>query len=110
MLNTWRTRTAYTLRSTGLQRKFRSRLQCALVHAKPIPHGVFRMTIGNAQQEWAYVAGVQAFIYGYPLVEIVRTCALMTAVGEAQTNGRAPINQFSHCPRPWTHEDRDVVT
>jgi hypothetical protein len=31
------------------------------------------MTIGNAQQEWAYVAGVQAFIYGYPLVEIVRT-------------------------------------
>ena len=68
------------------------------------------MTIGNAQQEWAYVAGVQAFIYGYPLVEMVRTCALMTAVDEPQNNGRAPINQFSHCPRPWTHEDRDVVT
>ncbi|MFM0077197.1 DUF1254 domain-containing protein [Paraburkholderia nemoris] len=68
------------------------------------------MTIGNAQQEWAYVAGVQAFVYGYPLVEIVRTCALMTAVDEPQNNGRAPINQFSHCSRPWTHEDRDVVT
>ncbi len=68
------------------------------------------MTIGNAQQEWAYVAGVQAFIYGYPLVEIVRTCALMTAVDEPQNNGRAPINQFSHSQRPWTHEDRDVVT
>lgn len=68
------------------------------------------MSIGNAQDEWAYVSGVQAFIYGYPLVEMVRTCALMTAVDAPQANGRAPINQFAHCPRPWTHEDRDVVT
>ncbi|MGF6777267.1 DUF1254 domain-containing protein [Paraburkholderia sp. GAS334] len=68
------------------------------------------MISGNAQEEWAYVVGLQAFVYGYPLVEIVRTCALMTAVDAPTDRGRAPINQFSHCPRPWTHEDRDVVT
>ncbi|SEB13181.1 DUF1254 domain-containing protein [Paraburkholderia sartisoli] len=68
------------------------------------------MTSNTAQEEWAYVAGVQAYVYGYPLVEIVRTCALMTAVDAPTEYGRAPVNQFSHCPRPWTHEDRDVVT
>ncbi len=64
----------------------------------------------DAREELAYIVGVQAYIYGYPLVEMVRTCAVVTAVHEPQPNGRAPINAFSHCVRPWTHEDRDVVT
>ena len=64
----------------------------------------------DAREELAYALGVQAFIYGYPLVEMVRTCAAVTAVDQPQTNGRAPINRFSHSERPWTHEDRDIVT
>jgi hypothetical protein len=64
----------------------------------------------DPREEHAYAVGIHAFIWGLPLVEMVRTCHVVTSVRAPQPNGRAPINMFGHCPRPWTHEDRDVVT
>ena len=58
----------------------------------------------------AFALGVQAYVWGFPLVEMVRTCRAMTAVDTPQPNGRAPINQFRHSDHRWTHLDRDIVT
>lgn len=49
-------------------------------------------------------------IYGYPLVEALRTCRNQTQVGAATRFGRAPFNQMSASDHPWTHHDRDIVT
>ena len=68
------------------------------------------MTRDELAGELAAALGVQAYIWGFPLVEMVRTCARMTAVDAAQSSGRAPINQFGHSDHPWTHLDRDIVT
>ena len=68
------------------------------------------MTRDELDGELAAALGVQAYIWGFPLVEMVRTCARMTAVDAAQSSGRAPINQFGHSDHPWTHLDRDIVT
>lgn len=61
-------------------------------------------------EEFAYAAGLQAYVYGLPLVESMRTAAQMTAVPAPQPSGRAPLNHFGHSERPWTHLDRDIVT
>ncbi|HMN81508.1 MAG TPA: DUF1254 domain-containing protein [Burkholderiaceae bacterium] len=66
--------------------------------------------ISDARRDLAHAIGVQACLYGLPLVESMRTAAQMTAVAAPQSNGRAPLNHFGHSARPWTHEDRDVVT
>jgi len=66
--------------------------------------------VARARRELAHAIGVQACLYGLPLVESMHTAAQMTAVSAPQPNGRAPLNQFGHSARPWTHEDRDVVT
>jgi len=53
----------------------------------------------------ARAIGVAAFVYGYPLVESMRTCRLQTTGPE-----RAPIDALYHYKRPSTDVDRDVVT
>lgn len=74
-------------------------------------------TVDAARQALARSIGLAAFVYGYPLTETYRTCALQTApraerrIGtSAGSDVRAPINTLHHAPRPSTHEDRDVVT
>lgn len=57
----------------------------------------------------AHAIGFTAFIYGYPLVESMRTCRLQIG-GDAGSQPRAPIDGVHHNARPWTHEDRDIVT
>ena len=64
----------------------------------------------EAREAHAFAIGLQACIYGLPLVESMRTAAQMTSVDAPQDSGRAPLNQFGHAARPWTHLDRDVVT
>jgi len=61
--------------------------------------------------------GLSAFVYGYPLIESWRTCAMQTAPhasgragASAGSDMRAPLNTLHHAPRPSTDEDRDVVT
>lgn len=49
-------------------------------------------------------------IYGFPLVEALRTCRNQTQVGAVTRFGRAPFNQLSASDHPWTHHDRDIVT
>src|SRR5690606_22478083 len=70
-----------------------------------------------ARQALARSVGLTAFVYGYPLTETYRTCALQTApraerrVGASTgSDARTPLNTLHHAPRPSTDEDRDVVT
>ena len=73
--------------------------------------------IAAARKALARSIGLAAFVYGYPLTETYRTCALQTAPRAERRSGasagsdvRAPLNTLHHAPRPSTHEDRDVVT
>jgi len=70
-----------------------------------------------ARKALARSIGLAAFVYGYPLTETYRTCAMQTAPQAERRAGashgsdvRAPLNTLHHAPRPSTHEDRDVVT
>jgi hypothetical protein len=70
-----------------------------------------------ARKAAARSIGLAAFVYGYPLTETYRTCAMQTApraerrIGtSAGSDVRAPLNTLHHAPRPSTDEDRDVVT
>jgi len=64
----------------------------------------------DVTEEFAYTLGIQAYVWGFPLMEMVRTCRKMTNVDTPQPNGRAPINTFGHSDHRWTHLDRDIVT
>ncbi|WP_295525843.1 DUF1254 domain-containing protein [uncultured Pseudacidovorax sp.] len=60
------------------------------------------------RRDMARSAGLAAFVYGYPLVESVRTCRLQT--GHHGLASRAPLNTLHSATRPSTDQDRDVVT
>jgi len=71
----------------------------------------------EARRALARSIGLAAFVYGYPLTETYRTCAMQTAPRAQRREGastgsdvRAPMNTLHFAPRPSTHEDRDVVT
>ena len=66
----------------------------------------------HASPQQALVAGaaLPLVIYGYALIETLRTCRLQTSVCAATGYGRAPMNTLSASERQWTHEDRDIVT
>lgn len=64
----------------------------------------------SARGHLAFAAGLDAFVYGLPLIESMRTAWQMTGVPEPQPGGRAPLNRIGHAQRPWTHLDRDIVT
>lgn len=73
--------------------------------------------IEAARKSLARSIGLAAFVYGYPLTETYRTCALQTApqaerrVGASHgSDVRSLLNTLHHAPRPSTDEDRDVVT
>lgn len=55
--------------------------------------------------------GLTAFVWGYPLVESMRTCRLQTMDAENATAAwRADIDRLQHMRRAATDADRDVVT
>lgn len=55
--------------------------------------------------------GLAAFIWGYPLVETLRTCRLQILAGDDERVAwRAPIDCLQHVLRASTSDDRDVVT
>ena len=64
----------------------------------------------NPQQALTAAAALPLVIYGYPLIETLRTCRVQTSVQAATGYGRAPVNVLSASTRQWTHEDRDIVT
>lgn len=64
----------------------------------------------SALEAYVASAAIPLVIYGYPLIEAIRTCRLQTSVAEVTGYGRAPVNALSASQRQWTHEDRDIVT
>ncbi|MBF6986369.1 DUF1254 domain-containing protein [Cupriavidus sp. IK-TO18] len=76
----------------------------------PAPQFFSAPVYSSSQEALVAAAAIPLAIYGYPLVETIRTCKLQTAVSEATGYGRAPVNTLSASERQWTHEDRDVVT
>ncbi|MBX3620030.1 MAG: DUF1254 domain-containing protein [Rhizobacter sp.] len=69
------------------------------------------MTASQAspRQALARSIGLTAFIYGYPLVESLRTCRLQTTPGTSG-HGAGAIDALHHVRQPSTDRDRDVVT
>ena len=68
--------------------------------------------LAAARQAQARAIGLSAFVYGYPLVESMRTCRLQTeaAAAHSGSTAAAPIDSLHRSARPWTDQDRDVVT
>ncbi|RZT30897.1 DUF1254 domain-containing protein [Cupriavidus agavae] len=64
----------------------------------------------SPQEAFVAAAALPLVIYGYPLIETLRTCHLQTSVDAPTRYGRAPMNTLSASARQWTHEDRDIVT
>jgi hypothetical protein len=55
--------------------------------------------------------GLSAFVWGYPLVESMRTCRLQTMDGDNRVVAwRADIDRLQHVRRAAAADDRDVVT
>lgn len=55
--------------------------------------------------------GMTAFIWGYPLVESLRTCRLQASTGANElVSWRSDIDHLQHVRRVSTDADRDVVT
>ncbi|MGY8526017.1 DUF1254 domain-containing protein [Paracidovorax citrulli] len=77
---------------------------------QPIPEFFAAPVYKSAQEALVTAAAVPLVIYGYPLIETLRTCRVQTAVSDVTSYGRAPVNTLSASARPWTHEDRDIVT
>ncbi len=76
----------------------------------PAPQFFSAPVYSSSQEALVAAAALPLVIYGYPLIETLRTCRLQTAVSKATGYGRAPVNTLSASERQWTHEDRDVVT
>ncbi|WP_231908166.1 hypothetical protein [Cupriavidus sp. USMAHM13] len=64
------------------------------------------LSAASPQEALAAAAALPLVLYGYPLVESLRTCRLQTSAREATGYGRAPVNVLSASERQWTHEDR----
>jgi hypothetical protein len=61
------------------------------------------------REEEAYALGVEAYIYGYPLVLMNVTQRVLTNVPRP-TGARAPVNQFAHRESFPTPESKSVVS
>lgn len=71
---------------------------------------VDRADVAVADEELAYSIGVQAYVWGYPLVVSAVTAMVVTATDRPLSNGHAPFNQFGHVAKLFTAKDRDVVS
>ena len=55
--------------------------------------------------------GLAAFVWGYPLVETLRTCALQTGMRDGDSVAwMSKIDRLQHVQRAATAADRDIVT
>lgn len=68
-------------------------------------------TTTDTRRALGQAIGLTAFVWGYPLVESLRTCRLQTLTGAGEhASWRADIDQLQHVRRVSTDADRDVVT
>jgi hypothetical protein len=63
----------------------------------------------KAKEEEAAKLGVEAVVYGFPLVIVDVTKRVQTNVEEPNNSGRAPVNQFSNFLKYPTAAYKDVV-
>lgn len=68
--------------------------------------------IDTARLAVARAVGVSAFLYGYPLIEALRTCRLQTnkADSDAAKSDYRAMDSLHHTTRAFTDQDRDIVT
>lgn len=83
-------------------------LQAAADRASRTPPAPFPITqqlkqLAEAEEELAYSLGIQAYIYGYPLVVSAKTMGEMT-------HSRAPLNQFFYSESLASPAYQDIVT
>ena len=69
----------------------------------PAPHS---HPHSHPRQALARSIGLSAFVYGYPLIESMRTCRMQTSGATL----RAPIDTLFHIRQASTDKDRDIVT
>lgn len=65
--------------------------------------------VGAREAEEARRPGVEAVVYGLPLVLMDATRKVSTNVAGPRDDGHAPVNQFGHFRKYPTAADRDVV-
>ncbi len=65
------------------------------------------LTREQSSEEYAYTIGVQAYIYGYPLVEMYRV--RYTRVFNPAAKNRTPLNQFYHIRQLHDHTATTVI-
>jgi len=63
-----------------------------------------------ADEDLAFSIGVQAWIWGYPLVVSAATALVATGTDRPLPNGHAPFNAFGHVAKLFKASDRDVVS
>ena len=63
----------------------------------------------SAAYQRAYDLGVQAYVYGYPLLDTNRVFRTATSVNVPDGNGGGLVNQFSHIRRLTNPADKTVV-
>lgn len=65
----------------------------------------------NSRHALGQSVGFSAFVWGYPLVETVRTCRLQTVHGTtSKADWKMALDTLYHKRKVATHKDRDVVT
>jgi hypothetical protein len=62
-----------------------------------------------AEYQRALDLGVQAYVYGYPLLDTNRVYLTSTSVNVPDGAGGGPVNQFSHIRRLTNPSDKTVV-
>lgn len=62
-----------------------------------------------AEYQRALSLGVQAYVYGYPLLDTDRVFKTSTSVNVSDGAGGGPVNQFSHIRRLANPSDKTVV-
>jgi hypothetical protein len=62
-----------------------------------------------AEYQRALDLGVQAYVYGYPLLDTTRVFLTSTSVNVPDGAGAGPVNQFSHIRRLANPSDKTVV-
>jgi len=65
---------------------------------------------GQADEDLAFSIGVQAYVWGYPLVISGATALVATNTDKPLPNAHAPFNTFGHMAKLFTAKDKDVVS
>jgi hypothetical protein len=74
-----------------------------------IPSAFAQQATDKLTEEEAHQLGIDAVVYGFPLVIVDVTKQVQTNVAEPEEGGHAPVNQFSNFLKYPTAAYKDVV-